>query len=424
MPRFYDTARIYVAAGRGGDGSRSLRREKYVPKGGPDGGDGGRGGHVILYAVAGDSSLVRFHHRQRFKAGNGSPGGQSHRSGKNGEDRRISAPAGTVVFRDDTGELVGDLANPGDELITARGGEGGLGNSHFKSSVNQTPQIALKGESGESKWLRLELKLVADVGLVGCPNAGKSSLLARISAAHPKVAPYPFTTLTPVLGSLVLGDRSLVVADIPGLIEGSHEGAGLGHEFLRHVERTRFITHVIDCSGISGDPISLFDQTARELEAYSPELAERPFIVAANKMDLSEAKANWPSVKDSLAERGVEALAVSAATGQGLEELIRAIFTRAALAPAPAAIHGAREVVLRPGLGSAAPSARRVGPNAVLLESEEAQRLAARVELDIPDAAQWFRKQLERIGAAGALERAGVKSGDTVIAGETRFDWL
>ncbi len=424
MPRFYDTARIYVAAGRGGDGSRSLRREKYVPKGGPDGGDGGRGGHVILYAVAGDSSLVRFHHRQRFKAGNGSPGDSGHRSGKNGDDRRISAPAGTVVFRDDIGEVVGDLVNPGDELIVARGGEGGLGNSHFKSSVNQTPQIALKGDSGESKWLRLELKLVADVGLVGCPNAGKSSLLARISAAHPKVAPYPFTTLTPVLGSLVLGDRSLVVADIPGLIEGSHEGAGLGHKFLRHVERTRFIVHMIDCSGISGDPISLFEQTASELEAYSPELAKRPIIVAANKLDLIEAKANWPAVKDALTERGVEALAVSAATGEGLEELIQTIFARAALAPPPATVHGAREVVLRPGLGSAAPSARRVGPDAVLLESDEAQRLAARVELDIPDAAQWFRKQLERIGAAEALERAGVKPGDTVIAGETRFDWL
>ncbi len=424
MPRFYDTARIYVAAGRGGDGSRSLRREKYVPKGGPDGGDGGRGGHVILYAVAGDSSLVRFHHRQRFKAGNGSPGDSGHRSGKNGDDRRISAPAGTVVFRGDIGEVVGDLVNPGDELIVARGGEGGLGNSHFKSSVNQTPQIALKGDSGESKWLRLELKLVADVGLVGCPNAGKSSLLARISAAHPKVAPYPFTTLTPVLGSLVLGDRSLVVADIPGLIEGSHEGAGLGHKFLRHVERTRFIVHMIDCSGISGDPISLFDQTASELEAYSPELAKRPIIVAANKLDLIEAKANWPAVKDALTERGVEALAVSAATGEGLEELIQTIFARAALAPPPATVHGAREVVLRPGLGNAAPSARRVGPDAVLLESDEAQRLAARVELDIPDAAQWFRKQLERIGAAEALERAGVKPGDTVIAGETRFDWL
>ncbi len=424
MPRFYDTARIYVAAGRGGDGSRSLRREKYVPKGGPDGGDGGRGGHVILYAVAGDSSLVRFHHRQRFKAGNGSPGDSGHRSGKNGDDHRISAPAGTVVFRGDIGEVVGDLVNPGDELIVARGGEGGLGNSHFKSSVNQTPQIALKGDSGESKWLRLELKLVADVGLVGCPNAGKSSLLARISAAHPKVAPYPFTTLTPVLGSLVLGDRSLVVADIPGLIEGSHEGAGLGHKFLRHVERTRFIVHMIDCSGISGDPISLFDQTASELEAYSPELAKRPIIVAANKLDLIEAKANWPAVKDALTERGVEALAVSAATGEGLEELIQTIFARAALAPPPATVHGAREVVLRPGLGSAAPSARRVGPDAVLLESDEAQRLAARVELDIPDAAQWFRKQLERIGAAEALERAGVKPGDTVIAGETRFDWL
>ncbi|MCY3802638.1 MAG: GTPase ObgE [Chloroflexi bacterium] len=424
MPRFYDTARIYVAAGRGGDGSRSLRREKFVPKGGPDGGDGGRGGHVILYAVAGDSSLVRFHHRQRFKAGNALPGGSSHRSGKNGEDRRISAPAGTVVFGGDDDELIGDLVNPGDELIVARGGQGGLGNAHFKSSVNQTPQIALKGDSGESKWLRLELKLVADVGLVGCPNAGKSSLLARISAAHPKVAAYPFTTLTPVLGSVLLGDRSLVVADIPGLIEGSHDGAGLGHEFLRHVERTRFIVHVIDCSGISGDPIALFDQTANELEAYSPELAERPYVVAANKMDLSEAKADWPSVKDALAERGVKAFAVSAATGQGLQELVQAIFAQALQAPVPTVLHGAGEVVLRPGLGSAAPSARRIGPDLVLLESDEARRLAARVELDIPDAAQWFRKQLERMGAAAALERAGVKPGDTVIAGETEFDWL
>ena len=314
--------------------------------------------------------------------------------------------------------------NPGDELIVARGGQGGLGNAHFKSSVNQTPQIALKGDSGESKWLRLELKLVADVGLVGCPNAGKSSLLARISAAHPKVAAYPFTTLTPVLGSVLLGDRSLVVADIPGLIEGSHEGAGLGHEFLRHVERTRFIVHVIDCSGISGDPITLFDQTANELEAYSPELAERPYVVAANKMDLSEAKAGWPSVKDALTERGVEAFAVSAATGQGLQELVQAIFAQASHAPAPALLHGAGEVVLRPGFGNAAPSARRIGPDLVLLESDEVRRLAARVELDIPDAAQWFRKQLERMGAAAALEQAGVKLGDTVIAGETEFDWL
>lgn len=424
MPRFYDTARILVTAGRGGDGSRNLRREKYEPRGGPDGGDGGRGGHAILYAVAGDSSLVRFHHRQRFKAGDGGPGGGSHRHGKDGEDRRISVPAGTVAFREDNDELVGDLVNPGDELVVAGGGDGGLGNSHFKSSVNQTPLIALKGESGESKWLRLELKLVAEVGLVGCPNAGKSSLLARLSSAHPKVAGYPFTTLTPVLGSVTLGDSSLVVADIPGLIEGSHDGAGLGHDFLRHIERTRFIAHVIDCSGLSGEPMSLFDQTSGELAAYSAGLAKRPFIVVANKMDLPEARERWPAVKEALAVRAIEAYAVSAVTGEGLAEFVQAIFAGASRAPEPETVHGARDVVLQPGRGSSALLARRIGPTAVSLEGAEAVRLAARVDLDVPDAAQWFQRQLERMGATRALREAGVRTGDTVHVGESEFRWL
>ncbi len=379
---------------------------------------------MILHAVHGQSSLVRFHHRQRIRAGVGSPGSRGQSTGKSGQDSRIPAPAGTVVFREDNGEILGDLVKAGDEIVVAHGGKGGLGNMHFKSSVHQTPQIALKGEPGESLWLRLELKLVADVGLVGCPNAGKSSLLARASAAHPKVAAYPFTTLTPVLGSVTLGDANMVIADIPGLIEGSHDGAGLGHDFLRHIERTRFIAHVIDCSGESGEPMTLYQQIVDELEAYSPALATRPSIVVANKLDLAEARENWPKLRDALADRGVEAYPISAATGEGLEELIRAVFSGASDAPEPDVFAGSRDVVLRPGLGQAAPTARRIGEDSLTLESAEAEKLAARIDFEVLDAALWFQKQLKRMGATSVLEEAGVKSGDTVKIGDLEFEWL
>lgn len=424
MTRFYDTARLFVAAGNGGDGSRHLRREAYVPRGGPDGGDGGRGGDVVVVASPGDSSLIRFHFEQRFKAGHATPGGRNNRHGKDGQDLRIQVPVGTIVLRDDTGELIGDLAHAGDEVKVAKGGRGGPGNVHFKSSVRQTPLIALKGDQGESLWLRLELKLVADVGLIGCPNAGKSSLLTRISAAHPKVAPYPFTTRRPVLGTVALGDESLVVADIPGLIEGSHAGAGLGHEFLRHVERTRFLVHLVDCSGESGEPAALFDQIMAELTSYSPSLVGRPFIAVANKLDLPSARENWPGFRAWLAKRGVKALPISAVTGEGLEDLVRAIFVGAAAAPTPQLAVPDAEVVLRPGGSHSPMEVTRMDATTFALHGEAVERLAARIDFEVLDAVAWFQQRLARLGATRALEEAGIKAGDTVIIGEREFEWV
>src|SRR4051812_27653054 len=307
---FLDRVKIFAKAGAGGDGAATFRREAHVPRGGPDGGDGGRGGSIHLRVDPGETTLRDYRHKHHFKATPGGRGEGSRRHGAAGGDLVLNVPPGTAVYDDETGELLADLVATGQEAMVAKGGRGGLGNTHFKTSTHQAPKHAQKGEPGEEHWLRLELRLIADIGLVGLPNAGKSTLLAGLTAARPKIADYPFTTLEPNLGVLDLGDedeRRPTIADVPGLIEGASEGAGLGHAFLRHVERTRILVHLVD--GASRDPAWDYDVIREELRAHDPALLETPMLVAFNKLDLPAAAKAWPAFQRARAAEGIEAVA-------------------------------------------------------------------------------------------------------------------
>ena len=422
MSQFLDTAEILVTAGRGGRGSAWLRREKFVPRGGPAGGDGGRGGHVLLRARSGENTLLKFRFERRFRAGHGGPGGRNRATGAQGDDLYLDVPLGTVVLDAEGGGLIGDLTADGEVLLVAQGGDGGFGNVHFKSSRNQTPRMALKGESGQSRRLRLELKLMADIGLAGAPNAGKSSLLAAISAARPVVAAYPFSTKHPVLGVVRFGDRQLVFADAPGLIAGSHLGHGLGHEFLRNLERTRFLVQVVDLSGESGDPLQIFRQVRSELRDAPHPLNDRPFIVAANKMDTATARAAWPAFAGALAELGVSAIPISAVTGEGLTELLAAAFEGAGTAPAPELAEDLVPV-LRPADADRPLVVNRLGEGRFQVSGGTVENLTERVDFALPDALAWYWRQLERGGVMTALRRAGVQAGDQVEIGGRAFEW-
>ncbi len=323
---FVDTARIFVKAGDGGDGCVSFRREKYVPFGGPDGGDGGKGGDIVLVADPDLHTLMDFRYQRHFRAERGQHGQGANRHGAAGDDLRLRVPPGTLVRDAETGAVLADLAHPGQEVVVARGGRGGRGNARFKGPTNQAPRHAEPGKPGEERWLELELKLLADVGLVGFPNAGKSTLLSRLTAARPKVGAYPFTTLVPNLGVAEYQGESFVLADIPGLIEGAHRGAGLGHEFLRHVERTRVLVHVVDAAGTEGrDPVEDYRTVNRELELHDPELLYRPQVVAANKVDLPAAREHLPRLREAAAAAGHRVCPVSAVTGAGLNDLLAAV---------------------------------------------------------------------------------------------------
>jgi GTP-binding protein len=330
---FVDRARILVKAGKGGDGKLSFRRAKGMPKGGPDGGDGGKGGDVILSADEGLNTLIDFRGTYEWKADDGEMGGSKQCTGADADDRVIRVPAGTMVIDEETGDTIADIG-PGESAVIARGGAGGFGNEHFKNSVNQAPRQATPGEPGEMLALRLELKIIAEVGLVGLPNAGKSSLLKTVTRADPKIADYPFTTLSPQLGIALLDqDRRIVIADIPGLIEGAAEGAGLGHDFLRHIERTRVIVHVLDCMPPDGSsPAANYRAIRKELMDYSPLLAEKPEIIALNKLDLVGGESEWEgAVKALRAELRLDAhheiVGMSGAIGVGTRELLDRVWT-------------------------------------------------------------------------------------------------
>jgi GTPase len=341
---FVDEVDIHVAAGHGGRGCLAFRREKFVPRGGPSGGDGGHGGSVFVVASPHTNTLINYRFHPEFTAPRGQHGEGSNRTGHAGTDLELAVPVGTLVY-EKTGDasepmrLLADLAEAGQRVLVARGGRGGLGNAHFATSTNRAPRKVQPGEEGEEKDLRLELKLLADVGLVGFPNVGKSTLIARVSAARPKIADYPFTTLTPNLGVVRLSDdRSFVVADVPGLIEGAHRGLGLGHQFLRHLERTKVLVHLVDVSGAGGrDPVEDLDTVRRELELFQPALAGKPQLVAANKMDAVDDEARVRAVAARAKDLGLPFFRISAATGSGIGELLEAMWTRLAAARASAA---------------------------------------------------------------------------------------
>jgi GTP-binding protein len=337
--QFIDEARVHVRAGDGGKGAVAFRREKFVPKGGPSGGDGGDGASVIMVVDGGLSTLLDFRYRKEYQAPSGQPGANKDKYGRGGEDLILRVPPGTQVFDGTTGDLLADLRRHEERFVVARGGRGGRGNIHFATPTDRAPRRSEPGLAGEERDLRLELKLLADVGLLGFPNVGKSSLIARISAARPKIADYPFTTLVPNLGMVRLsGERSLVVADVPGLIEGAHRGAGLGDRFLRHLERTRVLVHLLDATaGTDRTPLRDYEALNRELRLYDPELAKRPQIVAINKIDLPEVRRKLKTIAAPFKRRGLEPIAISAVTGEGVPQLLEAAWRILATTPNPIA---------------------------------------------------------------------------------------
>lgn len=319
---FIDEAKFFVKAGDGGNGCVSFRREKFVPKGGPDGGDGGNGGSVIIEASSRLFSLLDFRYRSHFLADKGVSGQGKKMHGRNGKDHVLFVPVGSIIKDAETGEVLADLVQDKDRFFAAKGGRGGKGNVHFASAQNRAPRTATKGKPGEEHWLRIELKLLADIGLIGLPNAGKSTLLSKLSAANPKVAPYPFTTLEPQLGVLQFDYQApCIIADIPGLIEGAHEGAGLGHKFLRHIERTRILLHVIDASGPDDEPLKQYHVLENELRQYNEELMDRYRLVLLNKIDILPDESRLKELSDAFAQEGVQTMAISALTGAGFVEL-------------------------------------------------------------------------------------------------------
>jgi GTP-binding protein len=422
---FYDRARISVEAGAGGDGSATFRREKYVPRGGPDGGDGGRGGHVYLLADAHLNTLLPFKERRRFAAARGGNGGSSRKHGRDGRDVIVRVPPGTVVRAEVDGEIYEvDLEAPGMRLLAARGGKGGLGNVHFATSTQQAPRIAELGQPGEAYELDLELKLLADVGLIGFPNAGKSTLLSMISAAKPKIAPYPFTTLQPNLGVVEVGDYSFVVADIPGLIEGAHRGVGLGFDFLRHVERTRLLIHLVDAAGVDGrDPLADYQQINEELRLYQPELAARPQVVALNKADLPEARERLPQLRAALNLPAVDVFAISAATREGVDALMGRVAARLAEIPAPS--RAPREETLTWPTPVVDDRVFSVEPEGLgwRVRGRKIERLISMTNFAQPEALRRIERVLQASGISNALRAAGVQEGDPVYIEKAELVW-
>ena len=414
-----DTVEIEAIAGDGGRGAVSFRREKFVPRGGPDGGRGGRGGDVIVVADGQLNTLRRYRRQRQFRAEAGGAGAPGNRRGKAGAPLVLEVPVGTVVWRaEEGGERLADLGAHGQQIVAAWGGAGGYGNAHFKSSVNQAPRASQKGEAGEHARLRLELQLVADIGLVGLPNAGKSSLLRQLSAARPRVAAYPFTTLEPHLGVAAAGWREFVVADLPGLVEGASEGVGLGHAFLRHASRTRALVHVID--GSLDDPAGARRTVEAELEAWDAEAAARPRIIAINKMDLPEARERRGEIERAFA--GEELFFCSAASGEGTGEIAEACARILERAVEPVEAEAAPPVI-RPR-----PDPRRFdvegsAEDGWVVRGAGVERFVAMMDLSRDEGLAETYRWLERRGVAAALHRAGARAGEIVRIGETEIEW-
>ena len=420
---FIDRARIQVKAGDGGDGMSSFRREKFVPKGGPSGGDGGRGGDVVFIVDNNVNTLLDFRYKRKFVAKNGDNGQTKNCYGQKAEPLYIKVPPGTIIKDEESGEVLADLTEVGQETVIVRGGRGGRGNARFVSSINRSPTFSEKGEPGEGRSLVLELKLLADVGLVGYPSVGKSSLVSMVSAARPEIAEYHFTTLVPVLGVVSLGpEHSFVIADIPGLIEGAHEGVGLGHDFLRHVERTKIIVHVVDVSGIEGrDPIEDYQRINKELKLYNERLANRPQIVAANKMDLPEAQENYQRFKEFIESEGKEIFPISAATNEGLKELM--IRVSKALDDYVEEPEAVAEVKVYEDSAEADFVIKRDEAGDFVVVSKSLEKLVAMTKFENDEALRRFQNIWRLKGVDEALKARGIKEGDTVHVGEMEFEF-
>lgn len=415
-----DQAKIYVCSGAGGDGMVAFRREKYVPRGGPAGGDGGRGADVIIKVNPKMNTLSAFQHKIHFKGRPGARGGTAGKTGASARPVVIHVPPGTIVRDAETGELLADLVRVGDKVVVARGGRGGRGNARFATPQNQAPSYAEKGEPGEERWLLLELRLIADVGIVGVPNAGKSTLLSVISRARPKIADYPFTTLEPNLGVVYYDQDELIVADIPGLIEGAHMGVGLGHAFLRHVSRTKLLIHLLN--GASDDPLADYNQINVELSLYDEKLAQRPQIVVFNKIDLPEAQARWPQVEAELKARGIQPMAISAATQQNVKVLVQRMFQLHADLPTEADMPAELPVYELPP--DEVPFViERMGEGEFRVSGRRIERAAAMTYWDYEEAVLRFQRTLEALGVTEALRAAGVQEGDTVYIGDHELEW-
>jgi len=418
---FIDRAEIYVRSGMGGNGVLHFRREKYVPFGGPDGGDGGKGGDVVLEVDPKINTLSAFRQKTKLHAENGQNGGKQNMTGRSGKNLIIQVPPGTVVYEQTSGDLLGDLVEPGQRLTIVKGGRGGKGNTHFASSRNQAPRIAEKGEPAQERNLRLELKLIADIGIVGVPNAGKSTFLAAVTNAKPKIASYPFTTLEPNLGVAELDDETiLVLADIPGLIEGAHNGLGLGHEFLRHIQRTRVLIHLLD--GMAEDPILDYRQILSELTLFDPDLGKKPQVVALNKMDLLEVQERWEDINQRLVvECGIEkSYAVSAVEGRGVRDVLyRAAQLLKELPEVPITVdipvyslgNDPRKFII-----TRTPGGWRVTGEAI-------ERVAAMTYWEHSQSVRRFQRILQALGIVAALRDAGVNNGETVVIGDYELEW-
>ena len=440
--KFVDFITIQVQGGRGGNGCLSFRREKFIPKGGPDGANGGRGGDVILEAAPGTLTLADFEYQKKFQAEHGGPGKGSLKSGFAGHDLIISVPCGTIVYDRDTGEIIADLVDPGERVIAAKGGRPGRGNAHFANSVRKSPRFAEKGDEGEDRNLLLELKLIADVGLVGVPNAGKSSILAAISNAHPKIAGYPFTTLSPNLGVLSVDDQKIILADVPGLIEGAHENKGLGIYFLRHVERTRFLAHILDLGEESPEEVIRQWRIVREeFQAYNDaaietlpggevreDLLDRPYVVLGNKIDLPGARENDKVVRAFMEEQGIPYYSTSALTGEGIDDFIAIV---ADLVRANARGEGATRLV-EPVVKEVRSYRRKLEPVSIVKLQDNSgyrvihpnlEKTLKRYDFDHEDALLKFARLVKKFRIEEKLEESGAVKGDKVYIGELEFDF-